>query len=677
MINDWAWCKSNYKAWLFYNVFLLLIQLAVVFLIHANPFRTVSYPASIYIGLFAALGVQILLCILLSAVQTAWLWGVKGFYADEQSLERWQGIIFVLSIIAILSTNYHFFPLSTFSRPFNMGLPTMLTDGIMYTTLGFLLLLSLLTLWRYARFQPVYFAAALSSLLLVIGLLQRPVALTEAQTAQTNLIIIGVDSLSPEYINPVNTPNLSRFLNSSVHFKEVISPLARTTPAWTSILTGLYALNHGARENLYPVNAVRHDASFAWNLKSKGYRTLFASDDRRFNSISLSDGFDHIVGPHVGIYDFILGTFYDFPLSNFLINTSIAKWLIPYNYDNRASYFSYYTTTFDRELQAAIIRNMNTQPLFLAVHFTLPHWPYAWAPSASAQLTYEFKTVGKAQLYNAAVHQADEQIGILLAFLEKRGMLNNSMLIVLSDHGEALYTQGSRKTAIAHYQGQQRGRFVDYLKQKTATDLDKSGGHGSDLLSPSQFQCLLGFKIFKQGHMVSAAFATQTPVALIDIAPTIADFFHLQLKDKADGISLLSTIQHQAEPKKDRMIMMESGMLPNQNLDLDMMMHFANILYRVNPSSKLVEIKNQQFAYINTMKLYGMKYNEWLLALYPDDHAYIPVLVNVNSGDWSDDPASAFVQSSPFAPMLRELRQFYKQDLALYPRVTDSNSLNN
>ena len=40
-------------------------------------------------------------------------------------------------------------------------------------------------------------------------------------------------------------------------------------------------------------------------------------------------------------------------------------------------------------------------------------------------------------MYREAVHRADQQFGDLLAMLQRRGVLDNALVVVLSDHGEA------------------------------------------------------------------------------------------------------------------------------------------------------------------------------------------------------------------------------------------------
>lgn len=135
---------------------------------------------------------------------------------------------------------------------------------------------------------------------------------------------------------------------------------------------------------------VKSELSIAWMLKRQGYTTIYATDDRRFNNIDKEFGFEEVIGPKLGINDVILGTSNDLPLSNLLINFRISSWLFPYNYSNRASYFSYYPQTFTTKLKHDLASDVHTMPVFLGVHFTLPHWPYAWASSLPEQVNNEF-----------------------------------------------------------------------------------------------------------------------------------------------------------------------------------------------------------------------------------------------------------------------------------------------
>ncbi|MDP1603729.1 MAG: sulfatase-like hydrolase/transferase [Legionella sp.] len=669
-MNKSHFFKEYFPGFLLYNLVFLFLQILYIFSSENSFIHAITYPSIVYWRLFVALLLQIGLYFILTWFQTELLWGIYPRYTKKISLDRLQLGIYFLTIAAIISVNCHFFPLSKISLIFFPEIPAVFLNVIMIMSLLILMGLTLSVLGRYCR-KYLFLAPVISAvILLILFLPAKPITLQVSSSKTPNLIIIGVDSLSPEQISQALTPNLDGFLKHSVHFTETISPLARTYPAWATILTGLYPLHHHARENLYPPFKVNSQASFAWNFKQRGYRTVYATDERRFNNLGEEFGFEQIIGPQIGINDILMGSFYDFPLSNFLINWQISKWLLPYNYINRASFFSYYPATFDKALQEALKTGNNEKPLFLAVHFTLPHWPYAWATSSPAQVKNEYDIYDRKRLYSEAVQQADKQVGYLLQELQKRGALTNSVVILLSDHGEVLYKKGSRKTGRDHYQGSlSKSAFVDYLKRKTSTELEVSVGHGSDLLSTSQDHCVLGFKLFKQGKLLTKPATIATRVALIDIAPTIAELYHFSLNEKPDGISLMNTIINQVPAPRNRFFMIESGMLPNQSLAKDKLIEYAQTLFEVNPKNTHIEIQKNQLVPLNQKKLYGVIYNEWLLALYPDDTHYIPVLLRLNDNYWVDDINSPFTKSSPVEEMLAKLRQFYAVDLANYPLV--------
>ena len=398
--------------------------------------------------------------------------------------------------------------------------------------------------------------------------------------------------------------------------------------------------------------------SIAWSLQHLGYQTIFATDDRRFNNLGEAFGFQKIIGPKVGANDIILGTFNDFPLSNLLVNLPFSRWLFPYNYMNRACYHTYYPQTFDWELKREIAKTKTTAPLFLAVHFTLPHWPYASASSSPAQFKNEYSLDEREQLYVSALRQVDQQVFKLLQVLQEHGFLENSLVVLLSDHGESFYVPGSRQTRAGLYQGVGH-RFAKYLNRKTSTTLEMSAGHGSDLLSPDQFHCLLAFKIYQHHELTTLPKQVDTRVALIDIAPTIIDFLRLPYPDSLDGISLLKALTSTHSFLPERAFVMESGMLPNQFLSREKAKVLAKKYFTINPKNGHVELQKQEIAALDALKLYGVIQKNWIFALYPDDDGYIPVILNTASGEWSDDIHTEFTKKSEAQHMLNHLQQFY------------------
>ena len=358
-------------------------------------------------------------------------------------------------------------------------------------------------------------------------------------------------------------------------------------------------------------------------------------------------GFQKIIGPRLGVNDFLIGTFNDFPLSNLLINTRLASGIFPYNYINRASHFVYYPQTFDNALTKTLRWRNQTKPLFLAVHFTLPHWPYAFASSTPAQVKDEYDVTEREQLFSTAIHQADSQVAHLLNTLKQYGYLNNSIVFLLSDHGETLYKKGSRQTRLERYQGPSLNKLADYFKRKTSTTLDKSAGHGSDLLSKEQYHCVLAGKIYQNNKPRHLIQTIKTRVALIDINPTIGAYLNLSKAHPTDGISLFNTMLNALSLPK-RTFLMESGMLPNQFLSREQARLLGEKYFLVDKKTGQLQLKTSQLATLNAMKLFAIIRGDWVLAFYPDDGGYIPVTQRLSDGAWTDEFDSAFAKKARF-----------------------------
>ena len=652
--------RNTFVQFLLWNYVFFGLQLAYILSRNRGFIHTIALPNLIYLEWVFTLVMHLCLYLLLSVVQTMLLWGILQY--SSRYTDRWQVTIWALSILSLLFSNAYFFPLSAFGRLFLSELPsTVRLVGLLIPTLPLGLLAMnalLLMVWTHPK------TLALIALPFAVVLFWQQIKPMPAVqlSPKTNIIVIGVDSLAPTAMSLHNTPEMIGFTQNAVLFQETISPLARTFPAWSSILTGLYPQHHHAHYNLMPQGQTNSSASIAWDLQKAGFETIFATDERRFSTIDKDFGFQRVVGPRLGVNDHILGTFNDFPLSNLLMNAPISRMLFPYNYMNRASYFSYYPSTFDNALRHTLISRVKTTPLFLAVHFTLPHWPYAYAASAPTLVKNKSSLTEREQLFSETLQRTDKQVARLLHTLETLGYLENSLIILLSDHGETFYTPVSRQTEARHYQGQGPSPFVDYLKRKTSTTLERSSGHGSDLLSATQYHCLLAFKMYQHGQLISIPSVIKTRVSLIDIAPTIQDRLHLPARVPVDGISLLKVFRHPATPLPARAFIMESGMLPNQCFTHKKIQESAKKYYSVNRKNGQIRLKYDKLGELDAMKLYGMIEGDWVLAMYPDNNEYIPVIQRLSDGAWDDKLTGAFAHASPALRMLNQMQRFYGLD---------------
>lgn len=416
----------------------------------------------------------------------------------------------LLAGISLIQINSYFFPLSVYS--YSSGILQYQIFIFVLFTINILAIFNLIY-----SFKKTIVSITLISIIIGIFPLQK-----NYNNEKTNVFIIGIDSLRPELIDSY-MPFLSKQLESSTTLNQAYTPFARTYPAWVSILTGRHPINHGARFNLQDEKMLSDDNVYLTNiLKENGYHTIYAADERRFSNLGNAHGFDEVIGPRTGASDFILGTYADFPTTNLLLLTPAGKYLLPELYANRAAHRLYSPRNFNSLIEASLNTISTSKPIFMATHFCLAHWPYTFnGHSIDTQFNEEPK-------YPANLVAVDQQISKYMNTLSKKGLLKNSILIFLSDHGENW------------------GNFQTNLKNKKGEVYSGSDyGHGMNILSPNSHKILLSFKGFDIDEK-----QINKPSSLIDITPTTLDQLgYLQSLDPStfDGRSLIQPLTSDIE----------------------------------------------------------------------------------------------------------------------------------
>ena len=190
----------------------------------------------------------------------------------------------------------------------------------------------------------------------------------------------------------------------------------------------------------------------------------------------------------MGLNDFLIGTFNDFPLSNLLVNTPIGKLLFPYSYANRPVYFTYEPKSFLNLINPAILEP-RSKPLFLSIHFCLTHHPYLWSNLPADEFSPQ-------ERYGASVHRVDKQIEDFFNLLKRAHILDHAIVVLLSDHGEALELPGDRiteKELFSHVKGEKTSIPKFYPPSFDNEAVNQSAGHGTDVLGLPQYHTVLAF----------------------------------------------------------------------------------------------------------------------------------------------------------------------------------------
>lgn len=406
--------------------------------------------------------------------------------------------IIIVSIIALAflnSLNYKYFKLSEYSYFFS----NLNNEPAFYlSSISILTLVLITTNINLIKLKSI---AAIFILFFLFNSLQENIK--KPILENKNIIIIGIDSLSAAALEQTkdNLKKIGELSDQAVMYPNAYTSLGRTFPAWLSILSGKYPADHGAIFNLRNLSKIKKEDLLTWDLKKANYETIFAIDERRFNNLDSSFGFDKIIGPKTGALDFILQKFNDTPINNILLQFKISKKLLPFSYINTASYANYSSKGFINSIMDSITGDKN---IFLSVHFESAHFPFK---SRHSKKISESDNIFKKNHFNSLT-TVDEQIEDLLNGLSSRGYLKNSLIIFLSDHGEGIgeveanITKGGEETII------------------------KSYGHGSDLLSEHQNRIVLGVVKFEDGIIVNKSKKDMKQVSLLDIRSLIKRYLN-------------------------------------------------------------------------------------------------------------------------------------------------------
>lgn len=239
-------------------------------------------------------------------------------------------------------------------------------------------------------------------------LLALPLACSRAPRPPS-LLLLTLDTTNPAALGAYGapaglTPNLDRLAREGLVFEAARAVAPLTLPAHASILTGLYPPRHALRRN--GERALAAEATtLAEHAQAYGLATAaFVAAVVLAPGFGLEQGFELYDAPQVpGRVEEHLAA--SRPADE--IATRALAWLAQRDDD---------------------------EPFFLWLHFYDPHFPYRPPAAARARAGGDD--------YLGEVAAMDEAIGRVLAELERRGRLDDTLIAALADHGESLGRHG-------------------------------------------------------------------------------------------------------------------------------------------------------------------------------------------------------------------------------------------
>lgn len=370
-------------------------------------------------------------------------------------------------------------------------------------------------------------------------------------TRPGNVVLLGIDSLQANRLadppgGRTPAPRLAAELQACFRFDSAWTPLARTYPSWVSILSGRWPGRSGVRFNLAPEGTLAPDVRWLGDaLREAGYATLHATDEVRFSVIQEGHGFDGLLRPRPGAADFVLASLLDLSPANLLRQTALGHAAFAPLRDNRASP-AYSPRLFVRDVLDAVDAAPRDRPLFLALHLCGDHWPF----SAPAPWAWR-----GADPVEGCLAMVDDQAGALLDAFRASGLLERSLLVLLSDHGDGWRGPG-----------------------------DRTNSHGDDFRSPWANRVVLGLR----GPGLPAG-ASGALVRTIDIHPTLLDLLGLPCPPgSVDGRSLRPLIE--GRPDAPRELFAETE-VDRRAWSVDELVRQHARHYAIDPDSGLVHLR--------------------------------------------------------------------------------------
>ncbi len=279
-----------------------------------------------------------------------------------------------------------------------------------------------------------------------------------------NVLVIVVDTLRADhvssygYIRPT-TPNIDRMAQQGVRFENAISACSWSLPSHVSLLTGRYQFEHG-------VGSVQPEPWLGWGgkgmggfaslgeaLQQRGYRTGAFSANRTYFSrdLGFGRGFVHFEDYFHSPSDAFVRTLFGREFARIYLKRSehsLVKRalrnlgftsLLDQDAEGSGSYGGAFgvrkrADVVNKEVEEWIDRDRQ-RPFFAFLNYFDVHDPYG-APRSYPKPSWPQQS--DVDAYDNGAKYVDDYIGRLMDEMGRRGLANDMLVVITSDHGEAL-----------------------------------------------------------------------------------------------------------------------------------------------------------------------------------------------------------------------------------------------
>ena len=306
-----------------------------------------------------------------------------------------------------------------------------------------------------------------------------------------NLLLITLDTTRADVIGLYNnesnnTPNIDQLGEDGISFKHCYANVPLTLPSHCSLFTGRLPYVHQVRNN---GTYFLHDdeLTLAEIFRDRGYKTAAViSSFTLCSKFGVGQGFE----TYNEDFDSIKA------IQNF--HTEITADHVYNKFQN-------------------LIDSLENRKFFYWIHFYDPHFPY---------ISHENNSLGDSQSqwkrYESEVKYVDSFIGKMISTLETKQLMENTVIVIVGDHGEAF------------------GEHEEY-------------GHGIFCYEES---LKVPFIMYSE-HLFKKKRSIEERISIIDILPSLLELYSFDIPENIQGKSFLSLLQGKKEKQK-RTIYFES-----------------------------------------------------------------------------------------------------------------------
>ena len=350
-----------------------------------------------------------------------------------------------------------------------------------------------------------YFSALTVAALVTLPLVSCSGSSRPAEGESKNVLLITLDTTRADRLSSyghsrTTSPNIDALAADGIRFERAMTTAAVTPISHASILTGLNPYQHDVRVFFGPVGhfLTEEHPTLATLLRSNGWTTAaFISAYPASERFGLHWGFEtfsseideSVMNRQPGLRPPKDGSWVREPIG-------------------RAQRRADHTTD-----EALAWLDTASSPFFLWLHYFDPHDPSLVPPR---EITERFGAEQgspsvRSDLYDAEIFYMDSQIGRIISRLKERGSYENTLIVVVADHGQGLGDHGW---------GQHRLLYEEQIRAPLILRLPEG----------------------ERGRVVPEL------VRIIDIAPTVLEFLGLETPEAVEGTSLRPLIEGRPEP---------------------------------------------------------------------------------------------------------------------------------